>query len=66
MSSRLSLSRVFVRLGFRKKVESSKKKSRHLGKYDTPTMIGEKWQINSRLCKACDHLLWLCSENHTD
>ena len=41
-----SLYRVFVRLGFRKKVESSKKKSRHLGKYDTPTMIGEKWQMD--------------------
>lgn len=38
-----SLYRVFVRLGFRKKVESTKKKSKHLGKYDTPETIGEKW-----------------------
>ena len=41
-----SLYRVFIRLGFRKKVESTKKKSRHLGKYDTPTEIGEKWQLD--------------------
>ncbi|RGG93445.1 hypothetical protein DWW71_03900 [Ruminococcus sp. AF16-50] len=42
-----SLYRVFVRLGFRKKVESTKKKSRHLGKYDIPKEIGEKWQLVS-------------------
>ena len=41
-----SLYRVFVQLGFRKKAESTKKKSRHLGKYDTPTQIGEKWQLD--------------------
>lgn len=41
-----SLYRVFVRLGFRKKVDSSKKKSKHNGKYDTPTEIGEKWQMD--------------------
>lgn len=41
-----SLYRVFVRLGFRKKVESTKKKSRHNGKYDTPKNIGEKWQMD--------------------
>lgn len=29
-----SLYRVFVRLGFRKKVESTKQKSKHTGKYD--------------------------------
>ena len=34
-----SLYRVFVRLGFRQKVESTKKKSKHLGKYNTPTVI---------------------------
>ena len=39
-----SLYRVFVRLGFR--VESTKKKSKHNGKYDTPTQIGEKWQMD--------------------
>lgn len=41
-----SLYRVFVRLGFRKKVESTKKKSRHLGIYDTPAVLGEKWQMD--------------------
>lgn len=41
-----SLYRVFVRLGFRKKVESTKEKSRHNGKYDTPTVLGEKWQLD--------------------
>ncbi len=41
-----SLYRVFVRLGFRKKAESTKKKSRHLGKYDTPTQLGVKWQMD--------------------
>ena len=37
-----SLYRVFVRLGFRKKAESTKKKSRHLGYYDTPTKARRK------------------------
>lgn len=41
-----SLYRVFVRLGFRKKVESTKKKSKHLGTYDTPTQLGIKWQMD--------------------
>ncbi len=41
-----SLYRVFVRLGFRKKVESTKKKSKHTGKYETPTTLGEKWQMD--------------------
>ena len=41
-----SLYRVFVRLGFRKKVESTKKKSKHNGKYNTPTVLGEKWQMD--------------------
>ena len=50
-----SLYRVFVRLGFRKKVESTKKKSKHLGKYDTPKTIGEKWQMDVKYVpKACD------------
>lgn len=41
-----SLYRVFVRLGFRKKAESTKKKSKHTGKYDTPKTLGEKWQMD--------------------
>lgn len=41
-----SLYRVFVRLGFRKKVESTKEKSKHTGKYDTPSNIGVKWQLD--------------------
>ena len=50
-----SLYRVFVRLGYRKKTESTKKKSKHLGKYDTPTEIGEKWQMDVKYVpKACD------------
>lgn len=50
-----SLYRVFVRLGFRKKVESTKKKSKHNGKYDTPDSIGEKWQMDVKyIPTACD------------
>lgn len=50
-----SLYRVFVRLGYRKKLESTKKKSKHLGKYDTPETIGEKWQMDVKYVpKACD------------
>ena len=41
-----SLYRVFARLGFRKQVESTKKKSRHLKHYETPAMLGEKWQLD--------------------
>lgn len=41
-----SLYRVFVRLGYRKKVESTKKKSKHNGKYDTPKELGIKWQMD--------------------
>ena len=41
-----SLYRVFVKLGYRKKVLSTKKKSRHNGKYDTPTELGIKWQMD--------------------
>ena len=44
-SIKLKLDSVFVRLGFRKKVESTKKKSGHIGKYDTPKEIGEKRQL---------------------
>lgn len=41
-----SLYRVFVKLGYRKKVESTKKKSKHDGHYDTPTELGIKWQMD--------------------
>lgn len=41
-----SLYRVFVRLGYRQKVESTKKKKKHDGKYDTPTELGVKWQLD--------------------
>ena len=41
-----SLYRVFIRLGYRQKVESTKKKSRHNGHYDTPKEIGIKWQMD--------------------
>lgn len=41
-----SLYRVFVRLGYRKKVKSTKKKSKRLGKYDTPAKLGVKWQMD--------------------
>lgn len=41
-----SLYRVFVRLGYRKKTESTKKKSKHLGHYDTPKELGKKWQMD--------------------
>jgi len=50
-----SLYRVFIRLGFRKKAESTKKKSKHLGNYYTPNEIGEKWQMDVKYVpKACD------------
>ncbi len=41
-----SLYRVFIRLGFKKKPASAKKRIRHLGEYDTPTKLGEKWQMD--------------------
>ena len=41
-----SLYRVFVRLGFRENPESTKEKSKHMGKYDTPEDIGIKWQMD--------------------
>lgn len=40
-----SLYRVFRRLGFSSKAPSTKKK-RHNGKYDTPTELGGKWQMD--------------------
>ena len=49
-----SLYRVFVRLGYRKKVESTKKKSKHNGHYDTPTELGVKWQLDVKYVpQAC-------------
>lgn len=41
-----SLYRVFVRLGFRTKVESAKKKSKHDKPYETPIELGVKWQMD--------------------
>lgn len=41
-----SLYRVFVRLGYRKKAVSTKKLSKHKGKYETPMKLGEKWQMD--------------------
>lgn len=41
-----SLYRIFVKLGFRTRPESTKKKSKHLGKYKTPDDIGIKWQMD--------------------
>lgn len=41
-----SLYRIFVKLGYRVKVESTKKKSKHNGTYDTPTELGVKWQMD--------------------
>ena len=49
---KLKLYRIFVRIGFRKKVESTKKKSRHLGKYDIPKEIGEKQQLDVKYVPA--------------
>ncbi len=41
-----SLYRVYTRLGFSSKAPSTKKKSRHLKKYDTPSKLGIKWQMD--------------------
>lgn len=41
-----SLYRIFIKLGYRKAVESTKKKSKHTGHYDTPKDIGIKWQLD--------------------
>ncbi len=47
-----SLYRVFVRLGFRIQVESTKKKSKHLKHYETPKLLGEKWQMDVKYVPA--------------
>ena len=41
-----SLYRIFVKLGYRKAVTSTKEKSKHLGRYDTPQELGIKWQMD--------------------
>jgi transposase InsO family protein len=49
-----SLYRVFVRLGYRKRMMSTKEKSKHSGKYDTPTQLGVKWQMDVKYVpKVC-------------
>ena len=50
-----SLYRVFVRLGYRRNVENTKKKSRHTGKYDTPTELGIKWQRDVKYVPTACH-----------
>lgn len=48
-----SLYRVFVRLGYRQKIKSTKE-HRKPQKYDTPTNIGIKWQMDVKYVpKAC-------------
>lgn len=47
-----SLYRVFVRLGYRKKTSSTKRKDKHTQKYDTPTMFGIKWQMDVKYVPA--------------
>lgn len=43
-----------MRLGFRKKVEPTKKKSKYTGKYETPTTLGAKWQMDVKYVpKVC-------------
>ena len=46
-----SLYRVYQRLGYSSKAPSTKKK-RHLQKYDTPTMLGIKWQMDVKYVPA--------------
>lgn len=49
-----SLYRVFVRLGYRRKVESTKRKSKHLGEYDMSDKLSVKWQMDVKYVpKAC-------------
>lgn len=50
-----SLFRVFVRLGFRKKVNSTKKKSKHTGTYNTPSELGVKWQLDVKYVPTACH-----------
>ena len=49
-----SLYRVLIRLGFRKKVKSTKEEAKHNKPYDTPAMIGIKWQMDVKYVpKVC-------------
>ena len=49
-----SLYRIFVKLGYRTKAESTKEKSKHNGYYDTPTELGIKWQMDVKYVpKTC-------------
>ncbi len=49
-----SLYRVFVRLGYRKAVESTKKESKEPKPYDTPALPGIKWQMDVKyIPKLC-------------
>jgi len=41
-----SLYRIYQRLGYSSKAPSTKKQSKHLQKYDTPTQLGIKWQMD--------------------
>ncbi len=61
-----SLYRVFVQLGYRKKVESTKKKSKHTGHYDTPTELGKKWQMDVKYVpKVCYQECYLTPSGKT-
>ena len=41
-----SLYRIFVKLNYRTRKEPAEKKSKHDGKYETPTELGVKWQMD--------------------
>ena len=47
-----SLYRVFVKLGYREKAESTKTKSKHLKPYETPDKPGVKWQMDVKCVPA--------------
>lgn len=50
-----SLYRVFIRLGYRSHAISTKKLSKHLGEYQTPTQLGKKWQMDVKYVpKVCN------------
>jgi len=50
-----SLYRVLIRLGYRSHAVSTKKLSKHLGEYQTPTQLGKKWQMDVKYVpKACN------------
>lgn len=41
-----SLYRIFVKLGYRQSVISTKNQKKHTGAYDTPSELGIKWQMD--------------------